>query len=150
MFFWRIALALVVLEIIVMGVVIDNIGFFPTLGLWVLSAMIGGWLVQEQGMATMTRAQASFDRGVLPMGEMFESLCLFAAGALFILPGFVSDAIAFALLIPFVRNLLRTKGATKFGLREENLRPRDDGVIDGVYERVPEQNERIAPKSPEN
>lgn len=150
MFFWRAALALVLLEIVVFAAVIGEIGFFAALGLWLLSVMIGGWLMQEQGLGVMARAQAAFDRGAVPVGELFESFCLFAAGALFILPGFVSDIIAFALLVPALRNVLRVKGAGYFGMKEADMRPYDDGVIDGVYERVQEKPGQIPPKSPEN
>jgi UPF0716 protein FxsA len=148
MFFWKALPALILVEILVFAAVIGEIGFFATLGLWLLSAMIGGWLVNEQGLATLTRAQASFEKGVLPVGEIFDSLCLFAAGALLILPGFVSDVFAFAILVPGIRTILRTRGAPKFGLKEENLRPRDDSVIDGVYERVPERTEQIGSNNP--
>ncbi len=150
MFFGRIAFVLALVEIFTFAAIISEIGFFKTLGLWFLSALVGGWLMQEQGLATFKRAQDSFDRGVLPVDELFESLCLFAAGALLILPGFISDLFAFALLVPFIRNLLRTRGAKTFGLREERRPAYEDGVIDGVYERVPERTEQIAPKTPEN
>lgn len=150
MFFGRIALALAVVEIFVLAAIIGEIGFFATLGLWFLSALIGGWLMQEQGINTLRRAQASFDRGVLPVDELFESLCLFAAGALFIMPGFVGDLFAFALLAPSFRNLLRSRGGKTFGLRDAPQRPEEDGIIDGVYERVSDRAEQIAPKSPEN
>ena len=150
MFLGRIAFVLAVVEILVFAAIIGEIGFFATMGLWMLAAIIGGWLMQAQGMATLKRAQSSFDRGVVPMDEIFQSLCLFAASALLILPGFVSDLIAFALLVPSFRNLLRSHGAKTFGLQEETLRPYEDGVIDGVYERVPERAERIDVKDPEN
>jgi UPF0716 protein FxsA len=148
--FWKVLPVLILVEILVFVAVIGEIGFFSTLGLWLLSAMIGGWLVNKQGLAALTRAQASFEKGVLPMEEIFNSLCLFAAGALLILPGFVSDLFAFAILVPGIRSMLRIKGAPKFGLKEENLRPRDDRVIDGVYERVPERTEQISPKTYDN
>lgn len=149
MFFGRIALALAIVEMIAFAVIIGEIGFWATLGLWALSALIGGWLMQEQGMATFKRAQAAFERGILPMDELFESLCLFAAGALLILPGFVSDVFAFALLVPSFRNLLRSRGGKSFGLKDPPAPAYEDGVIDGVYERVPERTEQIPPKNPE-
>lgn len=150
MFFWRIGFALVLLEILVLAIVIGEIGFFATLGLWMLTAFIGGWLIQEQGFETLRRAQASFERNIFPASEIFEGFCVFAAGLLLIMPGFLSDIVAFALLAPSFRNLLRLRGGKAFGLREESMRSYDEGVIDGVYERVPERTEQIAPKSPEN
>lgn len=150
MFFWRIGGALALLEIVVLAMVIGEIGFFATLGLWLLTVFIGGWLIQEQGLETLRRAQASFERNIFPGAEIFEGFCVFAAGLLLIIPGFVSDIAAAALLAPSFRNLLRRRGGKTFGLREEDKPAHDDGVIDGVYERVPERTEQIAPKTPEN
>lgn len=153
MFFWRIVFALILVEIfalIALIALIGEIGFFAVFGLWLVSAFFGGWLMQEQGMATLNRAQASLNRGTLPMGDLFEGLCVFGAGALLIMPGFISDIVALALLVPSFRNLVRTRGAKTFGLKEENMRASDDGVIDGVYERVPERTEQIMAKNPEN
>lgn len=150
MLFQRIGFALVLLEILVLAAVIGEIGFFAALGLWLLTAFIGGWLIQEQGFGTLRRAQAAFERNVFPAAEIFEGFCIFAAGLLLIMPGFVSDVLAFALLVPAFRNLLRRRGGSAFGLREETMRSPDDGVIDGVYERVPERTGQIAPKTPEN
>jgi UPF0716 protein FxsA len=149
MLFRRIGFALVLLEIVSLAAVVGGIGFFAAMGLWFLTAFIGGWLIQEQGFETLRRAQASFERNVFPAAEIFESFCVFAAGLLLIMPGFVSDILAFALLVPSFRNLLRRRGGSAFGLREETMRARDDGVIDGVYERVPEHAVQIAPESPE-
>ena len=43
----------------------------------------------------------------MPVAAGFDSLCLLVAGGLFILPGFVSDALALLLLLPPVRLGLR-------------------------------------------
>ncbi len=145
MFFWQAGLGLIVLEIITFGVVIDEIGFFQTLLLWICTAMLGGWLVRGQGMATLIRAQASFDRGAVPVDDLFDSFCLFIAGALFILPGFISDSIAFMLLIPPFRKMLRVHLPKKFGLREDAFKHPDDGVIDGSYVRVEDSVDVIEP-----
>ena len=136
MFFWQAGFGLVILEIITFGLVIGEIGFFATLALWICTAMLGGWLVREQGVATLIRTQASFDRGIVPVDDLFDSLCLFIAGALFILPGFISDGMAFMLLIPPFRTLLRTHLPKRFGLKEDAFKSHDDGVIDGDYVRV--------------
>lgn len=138
MIFWQAGLGLIVLEIFTFGFVIGKIGFFKTLLLWIVSAMLGGWLVREQGFAALIRAQVSFDRGTVPVDDLFDSLCLLMAGALFILPGFVSDIFAFMLLIPWIRCQLRTRVPRALGLKEEVFQPREDGIIDGEYVRVEE------------
>ncbi len=143
MVFWYGFFALLVAEIITFGIVADEIGFFGTLGLCFLSALAGGLLVKMQGMVTLTRAQESLDRGITPMGALFDGICLFAAGMLFIFPGFVSDLLALCLLVPQIRHILRQHGAKFFNLKEQDLHPRDDGVIDVVYERVEEKPQQL-------
>jgi UPF0716 protein FxsA len=150
MFFSRIAFALLLVEAFGLFVIIGEIGLLATLGLWALSAVIGMWLIQEQGVATFGRVQAALSRGEIPVGEMYESLCGFGAGLLLIMPGFVSDILAIALLIPAFRNFLRMRSTPAAGFKPHSSRTYDDGVIDGVYERVPERVEQISPKTPEN
>jgi UPF0716 family protein affecting phage T7 exclusion len=149
MFFSRIALALFLAEVFGLFVVVGEIGFFATLGLWALSAVIGVWLIRRQGMTTFGRAQAAFSRGEIPVGEMYEGLCIFGAGLLLIMPGFVSDLLAVALFIPSFRNFLRIRTAPAAGFKAQATHTYDGDVIDGVYERVPERMDQIPPKTPE-
>jgi len=148
MFFPLAALTLIVLEILVFAAVIDSIGFFGALGLWVLSVMAGGFLIRAQGLLTLTRAQAAFERGLFPVDALFESLCLLAAGALFVFPGFVSDILAIALLLPAFRNIFRERGADLFGMEKGRAASAGDGIIEGVYERVPDPPAGELPKAP--
>jgi UPF0716 protein FxsA len=145
MFFWQIGFALIVAEIFVFAAVIAKIGAAKTFVLWIFSAVLGGWLVKQQGMATLNRAQAAFARGAVPVDDMFEGLCLLGAGAMFILPGFLSDAVAFALLFPMVRKTLRDK--TPHTVKAEpNVRTQEEGIIEGDYVRVEERVEKIERK----
>ena len=150
MIIWRAGMILIVAEILLFIAVVGAIGFFATCGLLLLSAVAGGYLVRAQGFSTLMKAQQSFDRGAMPVDQIFESLCIFIAGILFIIPGFLSDAIGFMLLFPMVRKTVRERSAGKFGFKEEDFRPRDDGVIDGTYEVIEETPPRIEPKSPQN
>ena len=78
--------------------------------------------------------------GQLPVSEMFHGFCIVIAGALLITPGFVTDTIGFLLLIPPVRDLLRTYLSKHFDgvVETQTYRRRDDGVIEGEYRRVDE------------
>jgi UPF0716 protein FxsA len=82
------------------------IGLGPTLALIVLSAVIGAWLLRQQGMGVLMRAQRQLAEGSLPVAEVFEGLCLVIAGALLLTPGFFTDAVGALLLIPAVRHVL--------------------------------------------
>ncbi|PZQ49171.1 MAG: hypothetical protein DI551_00165 [Micavibrio aeruginosavorus] len=140
MFFWQGAVGLLLLEFFVFFAVISKIGLVKTFLLWMISAIIGSWLVRRQGLETFIKIQTALNRGTVPVDEIFDGFCLFAAGALLILPGFVSDIVAFFLLVPQIRQLLRKyipEGtlATSAGA--------DSDVIDGSYVRVEESVEFI-------
>ncbi|MEX0732181.1 MAG: FxsA family protein [Aquisalimonadaceae bacterium] len=82
------------------------IGALPTIGLCVLTAVLGVALLRQQGFQTLQRARRNLDRGTVPAMEMLEGVALAAGGALLLTPGLVTDAIGFACLIPFTRRYL--------------------------------------------
>lgn len=135
------------LEIAVLIRVGGVIGVWPTVGLVVLTAVAGSWLIRLQGLGVLARAQAALANDVLPVAELFNGLCLIVAGVLLITPGFVTDTAGFILLIPAARQVvgrwlwrvLQARGqvrvwSTRRGPHAE--RPRNDGVIEGEYEDV--------------
>jgi UPF0716 protein FxsA len=83
------------------------IGLWPTIGLVVLTAVAGTWLLRLQGLATLARAQRSMEHNQLPVAELFDGLCLLIAGILLLTPGFVTDGFGLLLLVPPFRALLR-------------------------------------------
>ncbi len=96
------------LELAIFGAVSEHIGLITALFLALLTAMIGGNVVRMQGLMTIASMRTSMDRGKIPTAELFDGFCLVAAGALLITPGFLTDAIGFALLVPAFRSALRT------------------------------------------
>jgi len=103
-------LALICVPIMEIAVFIQAgavIGLWPTIGLVVVSAVAGTWLLRQQGLATLARAQQSLEQNQLPVTELFDGLCLLIAGVLLLTPGFVTDGIGLVLLIPAVRAVLR-------------------------------------------
>lgn len=99
------------IEIAVFIQVGDWIGLWPTLALILLTAVVGSWQVRRQGMATLARARQQMDRGEIPAAELFDGLCLLAAGALLLTPGFVTDLAGTSLFLAPVRNWLRRQFA---------------------------------------
>lgn len=79
------------------------IGAFPTISLVVFTAILGVWLLRRQGFATFQRFQASLAQGVMPAYEMIEGPILLVGGALLLTPGFITDMLGFACLIPQLR-----------------------------------------------
>jgi UPF0716 protein FxsA len=79
------------------------IGVFPTILLVVFTAVLGAWLLKQQGLATFQRFQESLAQGVVPAYEMVEGPIILVGGALLLTPGFITDIIGFACLIPQLR-----------------------------------------------
>lgn len=95
-----------VLEMWVLIEVGSKIGALTTIGLVLLTAMLGLALLRQQGVSTVMRANQRMQSGQLPAQEMVEGIFLAVGGALLLTPGFVTDAVGFACLIPGVRQIL--------------------------------------------
>jgi UPF0716 protein FxsA len=104
-----------VVEIVLLLYVGDRIGLLETATLVVATAMLGAALVSRQGSETMRAIQREFQLGVFPAAPLAHGAMILVAGAVLITPGFVTDAIGFALLIPPVRERLRLWAARRYG-----------------------------------
>ena len=69
------------------------IGAFPTIVLVVFTAVLGTWLLRQQGFATFRRFQESLARGEIPAYEMIEGPLILAGGALLLTPGFIRSCV---------------------------------------------------------
>ena len=78
LFLFFIAVPLV--EMLLLFEVSDQIGGLSTLGLVVATAVIGVQVLKQQGIATLTRANARLSSGELPAQEIIEGMLLAAAG----------------------------------------------------------------------
>jgi len=92
-----------VLEMWLLITVGTHIGALATIGLVLLTAFVGVTLLREQGFDTLWRGRRKFEEGQVPAQEIAEGIILAVSGALLLTPGFVTDAIGFAGLIPLVR-----------------------------------------------
>jgi UPF0716 protein FxsA len=80
--------------------VASRIGLPLALVAVVATSFIGASLLRKQGTAAFSRLMRSFQGGVEPNGAARESLMVALGGALMIIPGFITDAIGFALILP--------------------------------------------------
>ncbi len=80
-----------------------RIGALSTLALCLATAVLGGLLVRSQGRAVLDAIRRALDAGRMPVPEAFHGACLLVAGALLLTPGFLTDLLGFALLVPAVR-----------------------------------------------
>jgi len=93
-----------IVEMLILIEVGSSIGTFSTIGLVLLTAMIGVSLLKKQGLSTFMKANQKMQAGQMPVSEMGEGLVLAVAGALLLTPGFVTDTTGFLLLTPGFRS----------------------------------------------
>lgn len=79
------------------------IGLWPTLAIVVLTAILGTSLVRSQGRLAMGQMRSSFQTLSDPAEPLAHGAMILFAGALLLTPGFFTDAVGFALLMPPVR-----------------------------------------------
>jgi len=71
-----------IVEMMLLFEVADVIGGLSTVGLVVLTAVIGIQILKRQGISTLLRAQHRLQSGELPAQEILEGMMLAGAGAL--------------------------------------------------------------------
>lgn len=108
--FFLVVLLLIVAPLVELYVIIQvaqSIGGWNTIGLLLLMGLIGGWLLKQQGLSAMQRISTSVQAGRSPDKALVDGLLVLVAGILMLAPGFVSDVMAFLLLLPPTRALVR-------------------------------------------
>jgi UPF0716 protein FxsA len=126
---------LVVLFIAELWVIIQvasAVGVLQTIALLFAITIVGIWVVKRQGMAVLARLQGTIAEGRVPHRELVDGFLILAAGILLIPPGFITDAIGLALLLPPVRMVIRALMMRSFR-RRSSFAIR---VIDGFGRRV--------------
>jgi UPF0716 protein FxsA len=100
-------LALPILEIYVIIQVGQAIGVVPTIALLILDGFAGAALARSQGRTAWERFNLALSQGRGPARETFDGAMIILGGALLLAPGFITDVVGFALLIPPTRAAFR-------------------------------------------
>lgn len=99
---------LAVTELLLLVKVAALFGFGTTLLLCILTGIVGGYLVRQQGFRTLERMQSQIGAGRMPADEILEGIGLIVVGAFLMVPGFLTDVGGFLMLIPSLRrNVVR-------------------------------------------
>jgi UPF0716 protein FxsA len=83
------------------------IGFWPTIGLILVTGMAGSYLARREGTSTWNRLNTRLNQGDLPGKELVDGVIILVAGALLITPGVLTDVLGFMGLLPPTRYLIR-------------------------------------------
>lgn len=81
---------------------------FPfTLGLILISGLVGASMARMQGIRVWRQAQRELSMGRFPADSLVDGLIILIGGALLITPGILTDIVGFSTLIPPARAVLR-------------------------------------------
>jgi UPF0716 protein FxsA len=93
---------------------------------------VGLALLRYEGFGLMRRVQAELAAGRMPAGTLLDGFIVLLAAFLLILPGFLSDLLAFLLLFAPVRRLIIATIASRMTVTTMSTgrRRTEDGVVD--------------------
>ena len=103
MWLFAIFIAVPLIEIALFIKVGGWLTLWPTLGIVLGSAMLGTWLMRQQGARALADLRRSMSELTDPTEPLAHGALILLAGALLITPGFLTDTIGLLLLIPPVR-----------------------------------------------
>ena len=105
------------LDFVVLFSIGSQIGLLTTLLLVLGTGFVGLHLIRKEGFSTFARARQRMQAGELPSSELLTGAALIFGGALLMAPGFLSDALGLACLIPRARQLM-FRALTWLGLKK--------------------------------
>lgn len=104
------ALAFLVVPLAELAVIIavaDRIGIPETILALVAVSVAGSILAKREGTGVWRRFREAVARGELPSNEVMDGFLVLAGAALLLTPGFLTDLLGLALLLPPTRRAVR-------------------------------------------
>ena len=121
------------------------IGLWLTLAIVVLTAILGTYLVRSQGLAVLSQLQGSLNELRDPTEPLAHGAMILFSGALLLTPGFFTDAVGFAFMVPAVRHavfkFVRGKIKTHSFTYGEARNTEGPDVIDGEFQDLDQPSE---------
>jgi UPF0716 protein FxsA len=106
MWLFAVFVAIPIIEIALFIQVGGLIGLWPTLAIVVLTAILGTWLMRQQGLRALNDLRMSLNDLRDPTEPLAHGAMILFAGALLLTPGFFTDATGLLLLVPPVRSAI--------------------------------------------
>lgn len=100
-------IGLPIAELMILMKVGEWIGFWRTIALIVVTAVVGASMWRSQGLRILWQIQDELRREQLPANSLIEGLMILVGGAFLLTPGFLTDALGFVCLVPWSRQTLR-------------------------------------------
>ena len=117
---YRLLLLFTLLPLVELAILVwiaDRTSLWLTIGLVLLTGIIGAALAKLQGWRMVRRIQADLSGGRMPADALVDALLILVAGALLVTPGLLTDVGGFSLLIPPFRRWMRGRLKRRFANR---------------------------------
>ncbi len=119
------------LELFLITQVASQISLLPTIALVILVSLVGAYLVKREGLSVLARIRDSFGQLRMPTNELADGAMIFFASALMLTPGFLTDVLGLALLIPPIRAIMRPP-VVKFFSKRLDVKAQSFGAPPGA------------------
>jgi UPF0716 protein FxsA len=96
-------IGLPLLDTLVLVVLGRYIGFWETIAMVLLSGLLGAGLAKRQGLRVLAQMQRDMAEGRVPAQGLVDAAIILVAGGMLAAPGFITDIVGLALLVPAVR-----------------------------------------------
>ena len=113
-------LTIPLIEVWILLQIADLAGLLNTIGLLILTSIIGALLVRREGISVFRKAKNEIAQGQMPEKQILDGFLILLGGVLMLTPGFFTDIIGFLLLFPPTRLLLRTVVIKRLNSRISN------------------------------
>jgi UPF0716 protein FxsA len=94
-------------EVWLLTVVGGAIGLLPTLLILLAEAVVGAFLLRREGRKSWAALVTAYQEGRVPTGQLADAALVLVGGIMLILPGFFTDIVGLAFLLPPSRPLVR-------------------------------------------
>jgi UPF0716 protein FxsA len=142
---WLLALLFLlvpVAELYVIYKVGDAIGIVWTFLLLAADSVLGSVLLRSQGRAVWRRFNAILAEGRVPHREVMDGVLVIFGGAFLITPGFLTDIVGLALLLPPTRAVIRRALSRRLG-RTPQVRARRSYDVEGTAQEYDDPAPRL-------
>jgi UPF0716 protein FxsA len=124
-------------EFIIFIKLADVVSLPVTIAIIIGTGILGAWLTKAQGFKTFISYQKAISEGRIPHREAIDGLLILLAGAVLLTPGFLTDAVGFALLVPPVREKVRKYLGKRL---KDKIQVVGQEIKDPLHERSPQSS----------
>lgn len=95
------------LELYILVYVGQQIGFWETCSIVLLTGIVGAFLARIEGFFIIKKINSEIRRGIIPQKDLIHGVMLLIGAVLLITPGIITDVVGLLLLLPGSRDVIR-------------------------------------------